>query len=315
MTVTYRYIVLNSTETFRPIKFVLFQFAIVTGLSLGTYIGGQILHSSPTASMAPFRSYYTNYSVYLAIDLISFFLVLALSPSNTEEESETDEELESKRKSHRSFLSLLIDLNNVRQTIRCFFSRRPGHGRLQVHLLYGILFLGVLLFFGNQDVFFQFTEKVYHWDPKEYSNYASISTLITTAFMTLATVFLVKRWHFNDNTLLLIALVSSFGGQLVMGTFTTPSAYLASLFIGSLSGFSSITIRNRISRLVPAEELGKIFALCQTVESVMPFIGSLIFSHLFSLTISTYPGLIYQFSASLVLLSMGIFIFERLYCQ
>lgn len=31
MTVTYRYIVVNSTEKFRPLKFMLFQFAIVTG--------------------------------------------------------------------------------------------------------------------------------------------------------------------------------------------------------------------------------------------------------------------------------------------
>lgn len=133
--------------------------------------------------------------------------------------------------------------------------------------------------------------------------------------MTLATFFLVKRWKFEDETLLLIALCSSFGAQLALGTFYTPKAYIASLFIGSLSGFAPITIRNKLSRLVEPEELGKIYALGQTMESLMPFVGSLLFSNIFALTISSFPGTIYHFSAGIVLLSVCLFVFERLWCK
>ena len=156
---------------------------------------------------------------------------------------------------------------------------------------------------------------MYHWNPEVYSRYASVSTLATTLFMTLATVLLVKRWKFADSTLLLISLCSSFGAQLALGTFYTPTAYVASLVIGSLSGFASITIRNRLSRLVGPEELGKIFALGQSIESLMPFFGSLLFSSLFSLTIGSYPGTIYHFSAGIVLLSVCLFVFERMWCK
>lgn len=50
------------------------------------------------------------------------------------------------------------------------------------------------------------------------------------------------------------------------------------------------------------------------MDALIPIIGSLIYTNIFSLSISTYPGLIYQFSAFVILLSLVVIVFERIYC-
>ncbi|KAH9407257.1 hypothetical protein TYRP_012807 [Tyrophagus putrescentiae] len=70
MTVTYRYIVMNSGEKLCPLKSMLFQFAIVTGFFLGTFIGGQLLITSSEDDTVPFRTYNYNFALYLVIDLL-----------------------------------------------------------------------------------------------------------------------------------------------------------------------------------------------------------------------------------------------------
>lgn len=84
--------------------------------------------------------------------------------------------------------------------------------------------------------------------------------------------------------------------------------------IGSLSGFTVVAARTKISKIVSAEEVGKIFSLSTTMEAIVPMIGSLIYTNIFSVTISFYPGAIYQFSAFIVILSLIVIVFDEYYC-
>ena len=47
----------------------------------------------------------------------------------------------------------------------------------------------------------------------------------------------------------------------VRGTFLTEIGYYASIPFGSLGGLSSVGIRAHMSKIVPHDELGKVFSL------------------------------------------------------
>lgn len=81
-----------------------------------------------------------------------------------------------------------------------------------------------------------------------------------------------------------------------------------------MSGFTVISARTKLSKIVATDEVGKIFSLSSTMDALIPIIGSLVYTNLFSISISTYPGLIYQFSAFVVVLSLVVIVFEEFYC-
>ena len=85
-------------------------------------------------------------------------------------------------------------------------------------------------------------------------------------------------------------------------------------FKGSLSGFTVISARTKLSKIVSTDEVGKIFSLSSTMDALVPIIGSLIYSNLFTASISSYPGAIYQFSAFVMVLSLVVIVFEEFYC-
>lgn len=152
--------------------------------------------------------------------------------SQTAQSSTSSIPVETETKAQKNFLLVLFNWSNVRQTLSCFTKPRAQHVRLQIYLLFVILLGFAMVFFGGQTIMFQFSEKVYQWDSKTYTTFSSISNIAQTLFMTLCTVLLVKKWKFDDSTLLLIALISYFLNQMVIGTFLSPVAYIVGQIIG-----------------------------------------------------------------------------------
>lgn len=61
------------------------------------------------------------------------------------------------------------------------------------------------------------------------------------------------------------------------------------------------------------EEVGKIFAVIAILEAVLPIVSSPIYSNAFALTISVAPGLVYQLSATVLVLSLVAAVFEQVH--
>jgi len=67
-----------------------------------------------------------------------------------------------------------------------------------------------------------------------------------------------------------------------------------------------------MSKIVPGDEVGKIFSIIATLEAGIPIFASPSYANLFAVSISDYPGLIYQFSAIVMTISMAVTVFEEL---
>ena len=132
----------------------------------------------------------------------------------------------------RNFFHSLFDLDNARQTLHTFFKPRENRARLQIFLLYLILFSQVLTTQGISVVMLQFSEKVYNWDATMYSNFSAISQIISMSLLAIGSVVLIKRSKLDDGTLIVISQLSSFGKNILLGTFLSPFAYITSILIG-----------------------------------------------------------------------------------
>lgn len=321
------YITMNTAEKDRALKFVILEIIIILGMGSAIYIGGLFLKINKAGPQL--RKYNLNYYLSISLNVICLiFLSLLYWQKKSETKSKTvnnkgivvedknnnnniDGDLD---RSRFKVIKLLFDIDNVRETLVCFFRPRPHNVRLQILLLSSIQFIQMLVTRGISDVLLQFAQKAYHWDPVTYSKLSSIEMMGSMALLAIFSGIFISWLHFTDNTLIIIAQVSTFLADLNRGTFLSPMAYFISLPIGSFSGFAVVSAKSKFSKIIPLNEIGKIYSLSGTIDAINPLFGSIIYSNIFALSIGTYTGLVYHFSCFLMLLSIVALIVEERYC-
>lgn len=75
-----------------------------------------------------------------------------------------------------------------------------------------------------------------------------------------------------------------------------------------LNGTSFIALRSIISKLVPAEDLGKINSLYGVCEALMPLAYAPLYNIVYRATIDTLPGAFYLVGGALTLPALGIWL-------
>jgi len=81
-----------------------------------------------------------------------------------------------------------------------------------------------------------------------------------------------------------------------------------------MGALTFISLRNKLSSLVQTEEMGRLFSIVEMITSILPFLSSIVFTNLFSIFVSTIPGIVYQLSGLLYLLAFAVSIAEQWWC-
>ncbi|KFM77881.1 Proton-coupled folate transporter, partial [Stegodyphus mimosarum] len=76
---------------------------------------------------------------------------------------------------------------------------------------------------------------------------------------------------------------------------------------GALFACGGIAIRSRISKLVSRKELGRVFSLLATCESLTPVLGTIIMIQLYDWSAQFYPGLPFAAAAIFLIPAAAIF--------
>lgn len=213
------------------------------------------------------RTYYINFSVSLAFDAIALVLLFLLrlsEKSNKKVDISKDSSIKSK-----NFLKILFNFDHVSDTLKCLFKRRDQRMRLQIFLLYIVLFITVITTTGVQVAATQFNQIAYGWDVSTITTFSAISQVLSMALLAFCSALLMKWLKLLDGTLILLSQASRFASDLISGILIKPLAAYISIPTGSLSGIAIVSIRTKLSKLVTEEEVGKIFSLSSTIESLV----------------------------------------------
>ncbi|KAF7491983.1 hypothetical protein SSS_06761 [Sarcoptes scabiei] len=360
LTATNRYIVINTDEKNRSIRFTIFQITMIVSMSIGSLIGGHLLKPSNNELddeeiERPLRNYNFGFIITLIINLVSMLMILVItidkkklsinqedddldinnnnnnnissnssSNENVKQNSETDEYDEERRilakKSSsirlirkRSTIVQLFHIENVHNTFDCFFRPRANNSHRQIQFLVLILFLKFLISTGIDNLFYQFTQKVYHFDAQMFANITAISKIVPMMVLLVGSYILLHHLQLPDGYLLVGTISTGCLSNILIGTFLSAKIYLISILIGSLSSLIYVVIKTKISKILPKDEIGKFFSIVSTLESTAPLIGTLMFSTIFSMTVTIYPTLIFHVAAFLLLISLIIACVQDLY--
>ena len=137
---------------------------------------------------------------------------------------------------------------------------------------------------------FMYTKRLFQWEMDTYSYYDMIRTIICNV----GTFVVVPIFHYfnvNDNIIIIASFFSAISSILCRAFAKTELIFYASTLLGGLSTIPSAPIRAQISRCVSPEELGKVFAMLASTESLVPIIASSLFTNLYNQTSDLgYPG-------------------------
>lgn len=234
-------------------------------MSLATFLSGKLV-SWQRRAPANLRSYHLNFIIAVTVVLASYMLLFLLhlkirrskqlqknsnnnniscsSISNNNNTVKTSTKEEAKKK---SLLGILFDLNNVRQTIGCFFKRRPNNLRLQIYLLCSVLFNQVLVTNGLNAVLLQFSEKVYQWSGSQYATFSAIQQMTQMSLLGLLLILLINVLKLEQSTLILLSQVSILVTDLIRGLFLSQLAFFVTLPIGKCNLKFSLSTLKRFS--------------------------------------------------------------------
>ena len=130
---------------------------------------------------------------------------------------------------------------------------------------------------------FMYTKRMFQWGVDTYSYYDMIRTIVCNV----GTFIIMPIFHYlnvNDNIIILTSLTSIISSTLVKALAKTETIFLASTLVGAFGHMQSAPIRAQISRCVGPEELGKVFAMLASTESLVPIIASSVFTSLYNAT-------------------------------
>jgi len=226
---------------------------------------------------------------------------LSLNESEEDTESEAEEKV-----TVLKMLKDLVDYHRIVDSFRSTLRSREGHGRTFVILL---IICNMLRRLGRGAFMNIFTRTVLQWGPTSYGIWVSYKNLLSAVGSLVAVPLLSTRAGLSDSVLALIGAVASIADYVFYGLVTSSLEVLIWLgpVVGVLCNSLVIAIRSMLSKFVPADEIGKVFAVMGALDGVLPMVSVSLYNMVFQASIGTFPGAQFFFGAGANVLCTLIF--------
>ena len=307
----------------RAVRFLVLEVFVYMGIVLGFLSAGSLINmTSFIFPLSGLRNYADVFFMCLVLQTFALIWtwirlretevsVTSHSNNNEDDDKHSSEQSEAivVQVSKRNCLHLipsLFSLTHIRDTWKTITKKRENNNRLIMWLLSGVHFAQMLPIMAIAYVIFPLTEKIYFWNFRTYTYYMALFMAIKPFFIALYVTFVVKRFNLKPLTIVLLGTVSSIVSLTVFGSITNPTGFFIDNIVGIISFTSTAGIRTYISIIIPLNELTKVFAITQTAETLLPFMGSAMAAGIFHLTIDFYPTLVVHVFAFIQIISLSV---------
>lgn len=305
----------------RAVRFLVLEVFVYLGIVFGFLSAGSLINMTsfifPQSGMRNYADVFFMCFVLQIFGLIWTWIrlrepeVSVSSHSNNNEDddktlSEPSEVIVVQPPRNRCLLASLFSLNHIRDTWRTISKKRENNNRLVMWLLSGVHFAQMLPIMAIVYVIFPLCERIYYWNFRTYTYYMALFMAIKPVVIALYVTFVVKRFNLKPLTIVLLGTISSIVSLTVFGSVASSTGFFIENIIGIISFTSAAGLRTFISLIIPLNELTKVFAIAQTAETLLPFMGSAMAAGIFHLTIDFYPTLVVHVFAFIQVISLSV---------
>lgn len=155
---------------------------------------------------------------------------------------------------------------------------------------------------GSSTVFYLFVREHFEWTIKQASFYDSTGIVLLICGSIFG-MYVLNRWcGMSESMLAIVAAASSIVDYGIKAIATEPWHLYAASAITLLKAIASPMCRAILANTVPPKEVGKLYALTTSLESLSPLGSAPLYSLVYSSTIAFYPGAFNLISAAVYFL-------------
>uniref|UniRef100_A0A1B0B241 Major facilitator superfamily (MFS) profile domain-containing protein n=1 Tax=Glossina palpalis gambiensis TaxID=67801 RepID=A0A1B0B241_9MUSC len=292
----------------RALRMVLNEASLCAGMMIGNVLTGYIYEATNAFTVFSISSTL----LFLALLYVYAFVVESLKPEQI-------------MTAGNSKIREFFRLDLVKDLVQTCTKRRPNYDRIIIWLTMMALTLALFVMAGDDNVSYLFVRNQFQWTLKDYTVFNAtriivqiMGSIIGMYFLRKASFtelengfslyfnfyfsFYVKMFQFSIVGMTLISLASCVFESTVRATAIYWWELYLGLTLGLMRGVMGPMSRAILSHVAPATEVGKIYALTTSLESLSPLISSPLYTIVYNATLSFYPGAFNFLSAGLYLL-------------
>ncbi|XP_055346037.1 solute carrier family 46 member 3-like [Paramacrobiotus metropolitanus] len=212
------------------------------------------------------------------------------------------------REFNRHSFARLFTTKNVKENYEMLTKERIGRTKRHIWLLLFSAVIGLICAVGTgaiQQLFFETAPL--NWSTKQYTIFSAM-TGIVTGLVVMATVPLLKQFfHFADTTVGIVGITSAIFALIALSATTKIFMAVAYAAIGALSSLQFVSLRSLLTNLVDENERGKMMSVIASFQAVFPLLGTLIFTSVFSASVSWWSGFAFALAAMIMLSALAAY--------
>ncbi|XP_046480458.1 probable peptidoglycan muropeptide transporter SLC46 isoform X2 [Neodiprion pinetum] len=267
----------TSAEKDRTMLLAWLQASVYTGVLFGIFTGPLIFKTSG------YTAVFSTAAICCMLALLYIYFFVQETVQDTSKES----------------IRGLFKISSVQELVSSAVEKRDGFFRPVVWLAICILALSVMVLEGEVSISFLFTRERLGWDVQRYSYFSGTAVLLSIPCMIVGVSLFSRILDFPDSLITGIALTSCLGGALTKAFATEGWHMYLSSFIGFFNGATGPVMRSTISKSVPAKDIGKVFSLTSSLETLSPLAGAPLYTLIYSHYLPPiYPSPVFLLSAS-----------------
>jgi len=190
---------------------------------------------------------------------------------------------------------------HVKEIFKTCCASRPNHIRTIVMCIIINLVIVIVTIEGEMAVVYMFTQKKFGWTLVEFTRFSSFFILVAGVSVIGSTWLFISVLKMSD-------LPVMFAGTLCLVCKSLMQAIATSgIYLYLASGFSVLSVlisplsRSQLSKLIPPDDLGKIFAFTAFLEATAPVTASPLYMSVYKATMDTLPNTVFWLSSALSL--------------
>uniref|UniRef100_A0A6E8VLP0 Major facilitator superfamily (MFS) profile domain-containing protein n=1 Tax=Anopheles coluzzii TaxID=1518534 RepID=A0A6E8VLP0_ANOCL len=289
------YIADVTVEKTRATKMAIVEAAVFTGLLAGTLSSSYILRWTNGTTVFAIAAG----AVFLGLMYIIFYIEESIKPNELSETNNRAREL--------------FRLDLVSELMQTCFKRRPNYDRLIIWLIILALAANIFAMDGSQTVFLLFLRERFEWTVKDYSYYDA-SAIVFMIIGNTAGLYVIRKL-FNPSVTVLAAL--GYCCYAINSTIQALASEPWHLYMGTaicfMKGIAGPMSRAVISNTAPPNDIGKIFSLTTSIESITPLFSAPLYTFVYKSTLAWYPGAFNLITATVYFTCACLMIFAKIF--
>lgn len=289
------YITDVTSEQNRAVKMGVLEAAIFSGLLLGVLSSSYILRWTNAT---------TVFAIAAGCILVGILYILFYI-----EESIRPDELDNSTSKLREMFRFEL----VSDLFHTCFKRRPNFDRVIIWLVIGALGASIFAMEGTGTVYFLFLREQFDWTVKEYSFYDATAILLMIIGNLVGMYGMKKMFGLSESMLAAIGFCSYAIDSGIRAVAYEPWHLYLATAISMMRGIAGPMGRAVISNTAPPNDIGKIFSLTTSIESLTPLVSAPVYTFVYKKTLPWYPGAFNLISATVFFFCLCLMILARIF--